>query len=88
MWDLAIEFDFNGPMGKKARIIVIVAAILIFIIISCIIGGVYKCLKKSRSSDKVMILADETELDISTRKTPISHAVNQSSNALGDSEFL
>ena len=48
VWDLVLEFDFNGPMGKQARVIVIIAFVFIFLIITCIIGCIFKCLKKSR----------------------------------------
>jgi len=62
--DHALDFDFNGEMGKRARYLVIS---FFFLATGCFIfsmGCIYHFCKSSRlrSNDQVTILADETEL--------------------------
>ena len=60
--DLALDFDFNGPLGKRALVAVILFFVMAFCILLCCIGCICRMCRKSRQNDKVMILADETEL--------------------------
>jgi len=84
--DHALDFDFDGPLGKRAMRLVILFFVLVFFFILCCIGCIIRMCRRSRQNDKVMILAEETELKGMPQQLANTSTVNIGENDIFPTE--